>query len=359
MKRVKYGEMFELFYSITTGLGFTESKAMTAAGIFTDNSCDGVYSHGLNRFPRFVSYIEKGVVAPCAEPAKEISFGAIERWNGNLGIGCTNAYQAMERAVALASEYGIGCVAMRNTNHWMRGGTYGIEAASKGFIGICWTNTAANMPAWGAKSCSVGNNPLVFAFPLKSAPMVIDGALAQYSYGALESAVMDGRKLPFPGGFDADGRLTDDPAAILATNRVLPIGFWKGSGYSLLLDVIGAALSGGLTVPDVARMGDEIALTQVFIAIAPEKTSSREAVDEMSNKLIREFKTAEPVEEGKPIYYPGEKAALTRKENIKNGIPVNETIWDEMLAKAASFPHAKNPTSALDMWMKMRIQSAK
>ena len=57
MKRVKYGEMFELFYSITTGLGFTESKAMTAAGIFTDNSCDGVYSHGLNRFPRFVSYI--------------------------------------------------------------------------------------------------------------------------------------------------------------------------------------------------------------------------------------------------------------------------------------------------------------
>ena len=45
MKRVKYGEMFELFYSITTGLGFTESKAMTAAGIFTDNSCDGVYSH--------------------------------------------------------------------------------------------------------------------------------------------------------------------------------------------------------------------------------------------------------------------------------------------------------------------------
>ena len=35
----------------------------------------------------------------------------------------------------------------------------------KGCIGICWSNTAPNMPAWGAKDCRIGNNPLILAVP--------------------------------------------------------------------------------------------------------------------------------------------------------------------------------------------------
>lgn len=333
--RVPYGELKSLFEAILVKKGFTPEKAGVAAGVFADNSCDGVASHGLNRFPRFVSYIECGSVDPKAEPELEAAFGALERWNGNLGVGCTNAAFGITRAMELAAQHGIGCVAMRNTNHWMRGGTYGLMAARAGYAAICWTNTTANVPAWGAKSCNVGNNPLVMAYPGPEGPMVMDGALAQYSYGALEAAKLDGRELPFPGGFDRDGKMTADPAAILETQRVLPIGLWKGSGYALLLDAIGAALSGGLTVPEVGRRADETALTQVFIAISLDKTNSRDEVSAMGERLLRDFRAAEPAEEGKPFFYPGEKAARTRRENLELGVPVNEEIWNALKAEAA------------------------
>ena len=329
--RIPYSEMKNLFRDILIKRGFPKAKAEKAAEMFADNSCDGVYSHGLNRFPRFISYVSDGHVDPNVEPTLEDSFGAVERWNGNLGVGCTNAAAGMDRAMELSSKFGIGCVAIRNTNHWMRGGSYGLQAARAGFAGICWTHTTVNVSSWGAKTCNVGNNPLVMAFRWEKSHLLIDGALAQYSYGALEGYKMAGKQLPFPGGYDSSGNLTCDPGAILETWRVLPIGFWKGSGYSLLLDVIGAALSKGNTVPDIGRIGEEIGLTQVFIAFDINKISGREYIDSMAEKLLADFKAAEPAEPGVPFFYPGEKEALNREENLELGIPVNEDIWKELL----------------------------
>ena len=79
-----------------------------------------------------------------------MSFGAMERWDGHRD-SALNARLAMARAIELAKKSGIGLVALGNNNHWMRGGTYGWLAAEKGCIGICWSNTAPNMPAWGAQ----------------------------------------------------------------------------------------------------------------------------------------------------------------------------------------------------------------
>jgi len=101
--RIPYAEMKNLFEKILIKYGFPEETASRAARMFTDNSCDGVYSHGLNRFPRVLSYVAKGHIDPHAEPVLEESFGAIERWNGNRGMGCTNAAAAMDRAMDLAS----------------------------------------------------------------------------------------------------------------------------------------------------------------------------------------------------------------------------------------------------------------
>jgi 3-dehydro-L-gulonate 2-dehydrogenase len=91
----------------------------------------------------------------------------MERWNGKLGMGNLVAKKAMARAIELAGKLGIGCVAVRNTNHWMRGGTYGWQAADAGCIGICWTNTFPNMPAWGGTDPRIGNNPFVLAIPVR------------------------------------------------------------------------------------------------------------------------------------------------------------------------------------------------
>src|SRR5207237_10438384 len=100
-----------------------------------------------------------------SEPETLSRDGVTENWDGHLAPGMYTATLAMRRAITLAKENSMGCVAVKNTNHWMRGGTYGWQAADAGYIGICVTNTIANMPPWGGKEPRLGNNPLVIAVP--------------------------------------------------------------------------------------------------------------------------------------------------------------------------------------------------
>ncbi|MEO7531265.1 MAG: Ldh family oxidoreductase, partial [Sediminibacterium sp.] len=226
---VQIPEMEKYFTEILIQEGFTQENAIRCAEIFTDNSIDGVYTHGVNRFPRFVKYVREGYVKPDALPTLQHAFGSIEQWNGNLGPGPLNAIHATNSVMRLATQHGIGCVALSNTNHWMRAGNYAWKAAKAGFVFIGWTNTNSNMPAWGALDAKLGNNPLVMALPYKEEAVVLDMAMSQYSLGFMELTAMRNAKLPVDGGFDAEGKLSDDPAAILATRRLLPTGYWKGS----------------------------------------------------------------------------------------------------------------------------------
>ena len=59
-----------------------QDRAQACARLFAETTRDGVYSHGVNRFPRFVATIRNGSVDPAAEPACTASFGALERWDG-------------------------------------------------------------------------------------------------------------------------------------------------------------------------------------------------------------------------------------------------------------------------------------
>src|SRR5437773_5983804 len=183
--RVAYDHLRDVLSRALTRIGFAPERAARCAALFADASRDGVSSHGLNRFPRFIATIRNGVVDVDAEPHCLARWGALERWDGRRGAGNLNAQQCMARAVALAREQGIGCVALANTNHWMRGGSYGWQAAEAGAIGICWTNTLANMPPWGAAEPRIGNNPLVVAVPRPTGHVVLDMALSQFSVGAL------------------------------------------------------------------------------------------------------------------------------------------------------------------------------
>src|SRR5215212_8708364 len=255
--------------------GFTPSKAARCAEIFTDNTVDGITTHGVNRFPRFISYIKKGYVQKDAEPMLVSSFGGIEQWNGNLGPGPLNAVNATDRAMKLSQQHGIGCVALGHTNHWMRGGYYGWQAAKKGFVFIGWTNTLGIMPAWKAVDSKLGNNPLVMGLPYKDEAIILDMAFSQYSYGAMEFAVLKKKQLSVEGGFDKEGQLTKDPAAVLESRRPLSIGYWKGAGISFLLDILAAILSSGLSVSAISKNKAEYGLSQVFICIDPSKLSNQ------------------------------------------------------------------------------------
>jgi len=330
--RIKYDDMLNEFKRILIGKGMYEEGAYVTAKLFTENSIDGVYSHGVNRFSRVISYIRKGYIDVNAKAQKIGGNGCFERWDGNLGMGNLNAKICMDRAIELAKVYGVGVVAIRNTNHWMRGGAYGWQAADAGCVGICWTNTMPNMPAWGAKDGKIGNNPFIMAIPRSNGEHVVfDGAMSQFSYGKIEECKLRGTQLAVPGGYDSGGNITTDPVEIEKTSRVLPIGFWKGSGLSIALDLVATVLSGGNSTTDIGRLTqDEYGCSQVMIAIDPSKFNTPEITDAMINNVLDDIKASEPAIEGVKIFYPGERVILTRTENLEKGIPVIDSIWEEI-----------------------------
>ena len=332
MKRVSFDVMQSTIKKAFMIAGMTEDRADVCARVHTESSCDGVYSHGLNRVERFADYVRTGLVDPNAEPSLIKRFGAFEIYNGNMGPGIPNSIFSMNRAIKLADKNGMGLVSLKNTTHWMRGGTYGWLAAERGYIGICWTNTESCMPAWGAVSCCIGNNPFIMAVPRKDGHIVLDMAMSQYSYGKLQVTRLKKQKLPYPGGFDHDGNLTDDPGVIEETRRIVPIGYWKGSGFSIMLDLIAAILSGGLSTAGIDKFnhGSCGGCCQVFIAINPLKINTQELIDQILSDSIQQIKSSIPVNENGEIFYPGEQSLKTRKENLEFGIPVDDEIWERV-----------------------------
>lgn len=329
--RVPYPDMQSQFKRILLQQGLSAEKAEKCASIFSDNSLEGIYSHGVYRFPRFVDYIKKGYVDVSAKPELTHAAGVLEQWKGNLAPGPLNAEFCTKRAMEMAEKNGMGCVAIAETNHWMRGGTYGWQAAREGFVFIGWTNTEANMPAWGAKDRRLGNNPLVFAVPYGKEAIVLDFAMTQFSYGKMEATQLEGKKMPFPGGFNNAGELTDDPATILESWRALPIGYWKGAGLSLLLDILAAILSAGDSTHQLSKREAEYGVSQVFIAIDIKKLSNFPGIEMAISEIISDLKGSVPDGPVAAIRYPGEQILLTRKDNLKNGIPVNKDVWDEII----------------------------
>lgn len=330
--RVAFTDMENIFHNILLRHSFNEAKAEICARIFTDNSLDGVYTHGVNRFPRFIQMVVEKHVLPDQDPSKINAYGGMEQWNGNLGPGPSNAVFCTERVIQLADENGIGCVALGNTNHWMRGGTYGWKAAKEGYAFICWTNTIANMPAWGAKDSRLGNNPLIIALPHNKEAIVLDMAISQFSYGAMEKFAMQQKTLPVAGGYDETGQMITDPQKVLETQRSLPIGYWKGSGLALLLDLLATVLSGGKSTFEITAQKTESAVSQVFIAIKLSSLQNSSAINSVINSIIKDYHSSEPDDTSNNILYPGERVLQTRKENSENGIPVNTDVWNEILA---------------------------
>jgi 3-dehydro-L-gulonate 2-dehydrogenase len=325
--RVSYDELHQTLLRVLLKFGFERGRAQLCARLFAETDLDGVYTHGLKRFPRFLEQIEKGIVDVCAEPVRVEARGALERWDGRGGPGNLNAHASMARAVELSRLYGLGCVALRNTNHWMRGGSYGWQAAGAGALAVCWTNTLANLPPWGASKPLLGNNPLVLAVPRAAGHVVLDMAMSQFSYGALAGYRERGERLPVDGGFDGEGRLTRDPGEIEESGRPLPVGYWKGSGLALLLDMAAALLAGGLATHQIpTEVLNETRLSQVFLAFDLSALGGAEASARLADDIVEHLKTAG----GDDVRYPGERTLKIRRENLERGIPFEPSVWERV-----------------------------
>ncbi|WVD62211.1 Ldh family oxidoreductase [Orbus mooreae] len=78
---VTFQQLKNEFERILLARGVSKQKAEACATMFAQTTESGVYSHGINRFPRFIQQLEAGDIKPEAEPKKILSLGAIELSN--------------------------------------------------------------------------------------------------------------------------------------------------------------------------------------------------------------------------------------------------------------------------------------
>ena len=208
---------------------------------------------------------------------KDTRFAASEVWDCQYKLGQATAYEAMERCIELANQYGIGQVSVDHAFHYLWGGGYVMDAAKRGYI--AYTNCTASItevvPFMGSEP-TLGTNPHSWGFPTSDAigfPVVIDWATSVIAMGRVQQLKREGKSLPPGAAVDSEGNETLDPNEVAALK---PFGAHKGYGLSLINELMAAFI--GASKPTLRSNhlddGDKHTPNFYFQVIHPEALSS-------------------------------------------------------------------------------------
>lgn len=230
--------------------GYTAEEAQAAASTAEAASRHGIKTHNAIKALHLDEHLgsKAGGCVPGAQIEKlPGNYKAVARWNANRKLGQAVALEAMDEAMRLADEYGIGAVAVDNAFHYLWGGGYVIDAARKGYIAYTnCTAALAEVVPFGGKSPTLGTNPHSWGFPTTDAigfPICIDWATSVVAMGRVQQFVREGKSLPAGCGVDKDGNETCDPTQVVA---LMPFGQHKGYGLSLIDELMAAYIGGSL-----------------------------------------------------------------------------------------------------------------
>jgi len=249
--------------------------------------------------------------------------------DGDQGPGRYTSQQAMAEAIRRAQTYGIGaCLAVR-TSHWGRAHAYAAQAARQGLIGICMTNAVNSMAGWGASGRVIGNNPLAIAVPgvAPDQPIVLDMAMSQAAVGKVATFLREGKPIPANWGVDPQGLPTNDASAVLK-GAVLPMGDHKGAGLALMIQLMTAALGGGLLDHEL-RAHDATGLdsesSKLFLALDIEAFIDPAVFRERTTTLLA-WLQANAGSESEPFLFPGQRGWTEKARNLGEGVPLHADI---------------------------------
>jgi LDH2 family malate/lactate/ureidoglycolate dehydrogenase len=244
--------------------------------------------------------------------------------------------------MAMAREFGLGLVSVRRSTHFGMAASYVLPAIEAGFMALVFSNASPAMPPWGGREGLLGTNPFAAGAPGgKLPPFLLDMSPAVAARGKIRRAERRGEKIPLGYALDGDGRPTTDPTAALG-GVVLPIGGYKGSGLSMLMDVLGGVFSGagfGGSVADQYKVYDRPQDVGHFFLVmraglfVPE-AEFRDRMDTLMQR-VRDCPKAEGFSE---ILIPGEPETRYEAERRRTGIPyaANEiAVLQQEAAKAA------------------------
>jgi LDH2 family malate/lactate/ureidoglycolate dehydrogenase len=314
--------------------------------LFSDALVDaelrGIESHGITRLPVYVRAFRRGIVNPRPTLSTVRASGATALVDADNGLGVIVGQRAIDRAVELARDHGVGVVAVRNSNHAGMLATHVQRAAEQGMIGFFTSGGPAIMPPTGGIEARLGNGPFAWGIPSDSArPLILDMACSAVARGKIRLYADRGEELPSGWALDASGHETTDPHAALE-GVVLPMASYKGYGIAFVNEILSAVLAGaclaaemptdflkgGSTVIDSWACGHLALALDVSRFIDP--ALFRAGLAHLG-EVVLDTPTLSPET---TIMLPGEPEDRTRDEREANGIPISETVRANLAAFA-------------------------
>ena len=311
--------------ALFAGAGVPAADAAIAARCLVRADLRGVDTHGIVRIPGYLKRIEAGLVDPAPELAFESVGPSVARLDGRNGLGFVIATRAVDHAIRLAAEHGIGLIGVRNSTHYGMGATYLLQAIEAGYGAMVWTNASPAMPPWGAKVEMFGTSPFAVGMPAPgSVPFVLDMSPTVVARGKIRKAEREGRSIPEGWAVDAGGNSTTDPSEALK-GGLLPIGGPKGAGLSMMMDILCGVLTGARFAGDV---GDQYkafdrpqGVGHFILVFRPDLfVSADEAAARMEN-LVDTVKAAPKAAGVEEIFMPGEMEGRCEAKRLSDGIP--------------------------------------
>jgi LDH2 family malate/lactate/ureidoglycolate dehydrogenase len=259
--------------------------------------------------------------------------------DGQDAFGFVVGLCAIKEAMAMAREFGIGIVSVRRSTHFGMAASYVLPAIEAGFIALVFSNASPAMPPWGGKDGLLGTNPFAAGAPGgRLPPFLLDMSPAVAARGKIRRAERRGERIPLGYALDAQGRPTTDPTAALG-GVVLPIGGYKGSGLSMLMDILGGVISGAGFAGGVADQYKVYDRPQdvghFFLAMRPDLFVPEHEYRDRMDTLIARVRDCPKAEGFDEILIPGEPETRLEAEHRRTGIPYSPNEVAALQAEAA------------------------
>lgn len=329
-------------------LGVSNSEADICADILITSDLRGIQSHGIGRLRMYVDRIRKDLIEieDKSEIIRESPTTAVI--DGHHGIGMVIAHNAMNLAINKAKEFGMGAVAVRNSTHFGIDGYYPIMAIKENMIGSSFTNARPAVAPTFSGQPTLGTNPIAFGAPTDEAfPFLFDAATSITQRGKIE--VLNRQEKPIFGGWviDSNGNPLEDPGDILnklvdKDAALLPLGgldektgSHKGYGLSTIVEILSSSLQSGAFLFGLSGLyadGKEtrFRVGHFFQAIKIENFLPVDQFKKNIGNLLRELRSVKTLPGAERIYTAGEKEYENEQRVLKEGIPINQNLLDDL-----------------------------
>ncbi|WP_313894061.1 ureidoglycolate dehydrogenase [Psychrobacillus sp.] len=310
--------------------GLIEAHAEKVAEILVHADLRNVNSHGVLRTEHYVNRLKAGGINPIANITFNQTGPVTGVVDGDHGFGHVIGDTAMEHAIQMAKENGVGMVTAMNSSHCGALSYFVQKAAEENLIGIAMTHTDKIVVPFGGKSSFLGTNPIAYGIPAKRhKPFILDMATSTVALGKVLQFEAEGKSIPEGWGVDANGQGVTDPAEVVS---LTPFGGPKGYGLSLIVDIFSGLLAGAAFGPHIGKMYGDLdkkrKLGHYFCVINPANFTDLETFLTNMDQMIDELHQSEPAPGFSQVYIPGEIEQMNEEKNRVNGITIAKTVMD-------------------------------